>query len=129
MDDAGALVAPLVSGTDGYGSLSEAKRSRAAVISRFFGRTRPRVPTPAQTRDMGHVEPHARCGLRPAQASPLQVGGVPSVPFGKLPFVCKWAAEIWLERGGPCSCCSSAACRLDAAPACCDLDHRYIYRQ
>ena len=31
--DAGSVIAPLVSGTDSYGSLDEAKRSRAAVAS------------------------------------------------------------------------------------------------
>ena len=34
--DAGSVVAPLGSGTDSYGSVSEAKRSRAAVSAGFY---------------------------------------------------------------------------------------------
>ena len=44
--DLGSVVAPLVSGTDSYGSVSEAKRSRAAVSAGFLAE---HVPVPAQS--------------------------------------------------------------------------------
>ena len=43
--EAGSVATPLVSGTDSYGSLSEAKRSRAAVSADFSAE---HVPVPAQ---------------------------------------------------------------------------------
>ena len=52
--DAGAVVAPLVSGTDSYayGSLSEAKRSSAAVSADFPAE---HVPAPAQHTARGEI--------------------------------------------------------------------------
>jgi hypothetical protein len=44
--DVGSVVAPLVSGTDSYGYVSEAKRSRGAVSADVFGRTHPRPGAP-----------------------------------------------------------------------------------
>ena len=45
--DLGSVVAPLVSGTDSYGSVSEAKRSRAAESAGFLAE---HVPVPAHHR-------------------------------------------------------------------------------
>ena len=50
--DAGSVVAPLGSGTDSYGSVSEAKRPRVAVSAEFWAE---HVRVPAHHRIRNHA--------------------------------------------------------------------------
>ena len=68
--DAGSVATPLVSGTDSYGSVSEAKRSRSAVSTDFFAE---HVPIPANHTIRNQVSKDLRGGRKawlPAGAGP-----------------------------------------------------------